>query len=202
MGKPLGNNAPATLAEVETGPSEGSRLQVVRPAYAHSGIPTAEAAIGTAKKAIFARCVVPCSGVLHDVAVANGATVNGEHNVAVFDTGQATATKYSLLWESGKVTAAGASGWQVVGDPNLTVFEGQQLLLAVMNTGTTHTFGTVGNPLAAAFAQLPTNYAPLASGNLPKVLGTHTFSEAKFAQITEAELSTVALPLVLTARIA
>jgi hypothetical protein len=202
MGKPLGNNAPATLAEVETGPSDASRLQLLRPFYAHGGLPTSEAAIGTAKKAIFARCIVPCSGVLHDIAVANGETVNGEHNVAVFDTGQAASGKYTPLWESGKVAAAGEKGWQVVGDPGLTVFEGQQLLLAAMNTGTTHKYGTVGAAVPAGCVTLPAGYAPLSSGNLPKLNGTKTFGEAKFATITEAELTAIALPLVILGRIA
>lgn len=200
--KPLGNNTPATMAELEIGPSESFRLQVARPAYAHSGIPTAEAAIGTAKKAIFARTVVPCSGELHDITIANGATVNGKHVVAVYDTGDAEAGKYTPLWQSAEVSSNGTTAWQIVGDPALQVWEGQQLLFAVMNTGTTNTYGTVSAPLAAGLTTLPANFLPLGSGNSPKVLGTHTFSEAKFAAISEAELTSAALPVVIVGRIA
>lgn len=201
MPKQLGNNVPATIAELEVGAADNYALQLAKP-VASGSIPTGEAAIGTAKKAIFQRVVIPCAGTLHDIAVANGSTVNGKHVVAVFDTGQAKAGKYSPLWQSAEVSASGASAWQVVADPALPVWAGQQLLFAVMNTGTTHTYGTTAAPLAAAVAALPTNYAPLGSGNSPKLTATHTFTEAKFVQIPEAELTAVSGNIVIVGRVA
>lgn len=199
MAKPLGTQAPSYLSQLKIGSGADYITQVAKPLY--SGyLPTAEVAIGTAKKAIFGRVVIPVSGTLHDLTVFNGSTVNGKHNVAIFDTGDATAASYTPLYESGEVSATGASATQVVGDPSLAVVAGQQLLFAVMNTGTTHTYGTVGAALPAA-TELPTGFIPLTSGNKAKLNAKHTFSEAKFVTLTEAELESTAVPIVILGRI-
>jgi hypothetical protein len=194
----------------EAGPSGGSAIgvdaymKIAIPIYARGNpAPIGEEVIGGAFKAVFARVVVPTSGHLHDIAVYNGATVNGNHNVALFDTGTAKAGEYTLLWESGSVEAKGEKAWQVIGDPNHEVTAGEQLLLAIMNSGTTHKFGdcgTITNNITAW--ELPAKYLPLASENLPKLCAKHTYSELKYKTLTEAQMEVGDLNIMILGRIA
>jgi hypothetical protein len=182
--------------------STDAYLGIVRPVYAPGLLPTSESVIGTAKKAIVARCVVPRSGTLHDITVFNAGVVDGNHNVAVFDTGQAAAGKYTPLWESGSVAAAGENLPQVVGDPALAVNLGDELLLAVMNSGTTHKFGQVASGGKAGWFRLPANFIPTNGGALPKTLGLHTYGELKYTAIEEAEMEgTATAPIVILGRV-
>jgi len=169
-------------------------LGVIRPVYAASIIPSTESVIGTGFRAFFARCVVPVTGTLHDITVFNGTVVNGNHNAAVFDTGQASAGSYTPLWESGTVAAAGESKPQVVGDPALAVTAGQHLMLGIMNSGTTHKFGEVPTASHSGWMQLPGNFAPSGGGASPKMLAQHNYAELKFAAITEAEMEVQGTP--------
>lgn len=198
--KQLGSNAPATLNELSVGIPADFVTQIVSPVYARDYLPTAEAAIGTAKKAIFARVTIPCSGVLHDLTVANGETVNGKHVVAVYDTGQAKAGYLTPLYQSKEVSASGEKAWQVVASPELNAYAGEQLLFAVMNTGTTHTYGTK-TAAKPAITELPAEFAATTGGAKPKLNAKHTFAEAKFVQIKESELEVTAEPLIIIGRI-
>jgi len=159
-------------------------------------------AIGTAFRAFFQRVIIPKTGTLHDLAIFNGSTVAGNHNVAVYDTGDASAGHYTPLWSSGSVAATGTNSWQVVGDPALSVTAGQQLLLSFMNDSTTTTFGIGSAYSLSAAAQLPTNFIPTAGGALPKLIGTFTFGSLAYSTLTEANLSASPNPYMVIARIA
>jgi hypothetical protein len=180
-------------------PIEGF-TKVAAPLYMRELRVTTEVAIGTAFRALFARVVIAKTGTLHDIAVANMATVNGNHRVAVFDAG-AAAGSYTPLWQSGNVAAAGEKAWQVIGDPNLAVTAGQVLYFAVMNDGTTHKFGCATGFSAGALAELPPNYMPLTSGNLPKLCARHNYSKAEFATIKEGELENQGTAIAIIGRI-
>jgi hypothetical protein len=169
-------------------------LGIIRPVYAASIIPSTESVIGTAFRAFFARCIVPVTGTLHDITVFNGTVVNGNHNAAVFDTGQAEAGHYTSLWESGSVAAAGENKPQVVGDPALAVTAGQHLMLAIMNSGTTHKFGEVPTASHTGWMQLPGSFAPTGGGASPKMLAQHNYAELKYAAIAEAEMEAQGSP--------
>ena len=195
-------------AEGPTGPEGSSStdtyLGLIRPVYLSSSIlPSEEAINATALKAYFNRIVIPKTGVLHDVTISNGSVVNGNHNVALFDTGQATAGKYTKLWESGSVAAAGEKKWQSRRRPRSSaVVKGEQLLLAVMNSGTTHKFGIAKAAISGAVAELPASFIPTTGGAKPKVLGQHLFTELAFATITEANLEPGGIAVLTIARVA
>jgi hypothetical protein len=152
---------------------------------AESPLIRATEAIATANRGVFQLVRAPKGGSIREVAVWNGATINGEHRVAIFDTGQHVAGKYTVLWESAAVPAAG-EGWQVIGDPALAVEPNALLFFAIMNSGTTHLFGT-GTALVGTTASLPP-----AGYSVPRLLGEHNFGSLSFgaagASITVAQL--------------
>ncbi|HSZ14214.1 MAG TPA: hypothetical protein VK790_09280 [Solirubrobacteraceae bacterium] len=179
-----------------------SYLRIMRPIYAGSLIPSSESIIGTAFRAIFGRVVAPRSGTLHDLTVFNG-FVNGNHNVAVFDTGQTTTGKYTPLWESGSVASAGENKPQVVGSPELAVVSGEEFMFAVMSSSPSQKYGQAPSASHAAWMQLPANFIPTSGGALPKVLAYHNYSELKYAAIAESEMENSATtPLIILGRIA
>jgi hypothetical protein len=173
-------------AALGKGSTFGSALGIMFPIIGgESPLIRATEAIGTANRGVFQLCMVPKNGEIREVAVWNGALINGEHRVAIFDIGQHIAGKYTVLWESAAVAAAG-EGEQVIGDPMLTAKAGDLLFLAVMNSGTTHLFGT-GTALVGTTASL------LAAGwGVPRLLGEHNFGSLSFgaagAAITPAQL--------------
>jgi hypothetical protein len=148
-------------------------------AFGQSVIPTTTAAIGTALRAFFFQIFLPKGAELNVIRIWNGATVNGNHNVALYSA-TPVGGEYELLGESGSVAAAGESAWQKVWEPKLaTKAEGRRLFLAVMNSGTTHTFGILPERANAAAASLP---------EIPRLIGAHTFTELKYSKIKEANL--------------
>jgi hypothetical protein len=151
-------------------------------------IATTTGVIGLAFKAIFQRCIVPNTGKIRDISVWNGATVNGNNRVAVFDVGDAVAGKYTPLWEGAETAMAGANGWQSLGAPELAVEQGQEIMLALMNSGTTATFGLYGSLLNTAAAELPAGYLPVSGGAAPKISAFREYTELKYAAATEAQL--------------
>lgn len=185
-----------TITPVTNPAGTDAALKLLRPVYGPNLIPSTESVIGTAFRAFFCRCVAPITGVLHDLTVFNGTVVNGNHNVAIFDTGQTTAGKYTPLYETGTVAAAGESKPQVIGSPELHVVAGEQYLLAVMNSGTTHKFGSFPTASHNAWYQLPSSFDPVPGTAFPKLLGQHNYAELKYAAISEAELEVEATPLV------
>lgn len=174
--------------------STDAYLGILRPAYAPGIIPTGESVIGVAFRAVLARSVIPVTGILRDITVFNGALVAGNHNVAIYDTGQAEKEVYTPLWESGVVAAAGENKPQVIGSPVLSVVAGQQIMMAVMNDSITHKFGQVQTAGKSGWFQLPGNFIPTGGGTSPKLAGEHTFAELKYLKLKEAELELVASP--------
>lgn len=166
------------------------------------------AAIGTAFKAYFERCIVPSTGHIKDISAWNGATVNGNSRAAILDVGETEAGHYTVLWESGEVAQTGASAWQSLGAPELAVKAGQHVLVALMNSGTTATYGkTATNFVANGNAQLPASYLPTPGGASPKLIGAHTFGSLSFggagAKIAEATVEeTVAAIFMMIGRVA
>lgn len=187
----------------------GATPNVLMPILAQgSPYPATTKLIGTAFKAWFMRAIVPVSGKLKEVSVFNGATVAGNTRVAIFDTGDAVAGKYTLLKQSASTPMSGASVWQTMGaleEPTLTAE--QHVLLAIMTDSTTAIFGysaALANlPFNAAAAQLPTNYMAVPGGAAPKAGGTKTYGSLAYATITEAELEVpgVVLPYTIIGRI-
>lgn len=143
---------------------------------------------GGALVAVFSRAIVPITGKIKDVSVLNGATIAGESNLAIFDTGDAKAGEYTLLAESGAKAHSGANKWQSMGTlGELTVTAGQHVLLMIVNSSTGSYKGTAA--LTTTAAELPTEYLKCVGGASPKLLGEHTFAEIKVATIKEAELT-------------
>jgi hypothetical protein len=169
--------------------------------------PSAAPAIGTAFKAVFQRAIVEADGKIKDVSVWNGAVVNGNTRIAIFDVGEAEAGKYTVLWESASTAQAGENTFQSLGAPELSVTYGQHVLFAVMNSGTTGTYGRAGAaPTSSVASKLPASYLPSAGGAEPKIIGTRTFSELSFGgvgvKITEAQLLASASPCLVIGRVA
>lgn len=108
-----------------------------------SGLPTSVAALAAANRIFSLRCIVPKTGILHDVAVWAGGTQAGNHIAAIYDVGEALAGSITKLWDSGSVTGLGANGWRVIGDPALAVVAGQNICLAFITDSTTATFGRI-----------------------------------------------------------
>jgi hypothetical protein len=184
------------------GESNESSFGFVVPVWAGGRwIPTAVAGIGTANRAVYNLIRLPKKGTLHEVVVWNGGTVNGEHNVAVIDTGQSKAGEYTVLWESKGVKAEGENKWQSLGEPGLGVEEvGRHLFLAIMNSGTTHTFGVQPEAISNAAPLLPAGFA------IPRLMGAHTFGSLSYggagARIEESKLEAFQKAIVIAARIA
>ena len=164
-------------------------------------IPGHTTPMSTAFRAHFRRYIVPTTGHVKAVHAPNGATVAGSFRMAIFDVGEANAGKYTVLWEGAETAMAGASVYQSGGAPELAVSVNQEILIALMSNSTTATYGSEG--LAAeGYAELPTEYMPVAGGAKPKLQGTHTFASLSFggvgATITEAQLglfASVAVPI-------
>jgi hypothetical protein len=184
------------------GESSESSFGFVVPVWAGGRwIPTAIAGIGVANRAVYNLIRLPKKGTLHEVVVWNGGTVNGEHNVAVIDTGQSKAGEYTVLWESKGVKAEGENKWQSLGEPGLGVEEvGRHLFLAIMNSGTTHTFGVQPEAISNAAPLLPAGFA------IPRLMGAHTFGSLSYggtgAHLEESKLEAFQKAIMIVARIA
>ncbi len=147
-------------------------------AFGQTVVPTTTAVSATALRAFFYLIFLPKNAELNVVRVYNGATASANHNAAVY--GEAEGGEFPVLWESGSVAASGASEWQTVGEPKLaTKVTGRRLYLAIMNSGTTHTFGVRPEAANTGAASLP---------KLPRLIGAHTFTELKYVKIKEANL--------------
>ncbi len=155
--------------------------------------------VGTALHAHFTRAVVPVTGTIQDISIVNS-TVLGNANVAIFDTGDAVAGKYTLLAESGSKVQVGKEEFQSMGTlGGLALKAGQHVMLAAMSSGGGNFLGTPEGPIANA---LPSEYLKVAGGASPKLAGEHTYAELKFATIAEAELTVANRGAYVIARIA
>lgn len=184
--------------EVSSYPGQQPALRkLLFPLVYENGVVSGETALGTANKAQFARARAREAGVLKSIWVANGATVAGNTMAAIFDTGQAKAGEYSPLWSGEAVLMAGASKWQMLGEPKLTVTPNQEILLGFMSSSTTATFGRGSALLNAAYSELFENALVLPSGAKPKLAGTRSYTEAKWAAFVEVNLNTTSQPFII-----
>lgn len=180
-------------------------IKLVTPIYSPSPIPNSEKTTGK-YEAIFARVVIPKSGVLHDLSVYQGATSVGKHRVAVYDTGAAKAKGYRLLWQGAEEEHGTLKEWQKLGSPELSVSAEEVLLFAVMNNETTHTYGAASAPSSAISTQLPEGFIATPGETLPKLCGNHTFGALSYGtagitEIEEANLIHSSIPVIIIARI-
>jgi hypothetical protein len=153
-------------------------------------------AIGVANKAWFVLVLVERTGKLKKISVPNGSTVSGTTKVAAFDVGLANGEKFTLLGEA-EAAQSGASKFQSIVFPaEPAVVQGQLLMLAVMNTGTTGLYGIGTNWKSGGFAELPEMANYPATMGLAKETGVHTFAEPKFTTLGKSEIeSAVTAPI-------
>lgn len=92
----------------------------------------------------FCRVTVPRKGTIHDLS-AYIAVQSGNISAAIYDTGNATPSPatYTQLWTTGAISCP-AVGWDILGDPGLSVVEGQQLVFALSADNATVQFANKG----------------------------------------------------------
>lgn len=157
----------------------------------------ASGAILTANLLIMNRVTIPSAGTLRDVAVFVTVT-SGNFIASVYS----AAAPRVRLWTSGSVAVGSANTWQIIGDPGLAVSAGQQLYLSVIADNATAAIARVnGGYPAAAYAQLPTRFAP-ADGAAPKLFSSS--SPGSFtapASVIEGDLTSLAVGYHIIARV-
>lgn len=104
------------------------------------------------------RVIIPKTGTLKGFSVWV-TTASGNCEGAVIDT---TVTTRNVLWSSGSVVVAGASVWQTIGDPNISVTIGQQLDLAFTIDNITASIARAAS--IASLHTLPAAFPVQASG--------------------------------------
>ncbi len=152
------------------------------------------------------RVIVPRDGTLHDVAV-GVAIQSGNLSVAVYDTGDTAGSASSgtrtLLWNSASASCP-AVGWNVIGDPNLAVYENQQLEFLLNADNATASFLRTPALVSAVNAQWPTTFNVVPGAALPKwffqfaSVGTLT---PWAASVTEANVTVFTQASIMIARV-
>jgi hypothetical protein len=143
----------------------------------------------TAKKARFQLLIAPKEGKITKVWVRNGATAAGNTRVGILDTGQAAVGENTLIVQSGEVAQTGAETWQLIELPEHVYTAGRGIMLGVMNSGTTGTYGCATSTLNAKVAELPEG--ALGSGvkvAIPKLVAVHTFAAFEFTSLPVANM--------------
>lgn len=102
------------------------------------------------------RVVIPKAGTLSGFFVFVS-TSSGNIRGAVYDTGQASSTVRTRLWDGG--STASAANWLSLGAPNITVTEGQHVDFAVMADNATAAFGRTA--VLSGVGNLPGGYGSL-----------------------------------------
>jgi hypothetical protein len=179
-----------TGAKGESGTSSPSLMPIFIPVVAGGfPLPAASSAPATANRGFFARAICPKTGKLKALMVWNASTVAGNTRLAIFDTGNATEGKYTLIAQSAAEAMTGESKWQefpIPAEPE--VIAGTEYNFAMMTSSTTATFGTCLAAISGSPYELPEKWLPVAGKALPKLAGAHTFSELAFSTIAEANL--------------
>lgn len=198
----------ATGATGPTGPEgakgagQGAYSGLWVPAWAGNGIPRANAfsAVGTANKAYSALGLVEKTGKIKKIRVANGATINGNTRVAILDVGKATAGKYTVL---GQVSAAQAGAEKFQGlelAEAISVTLGQWIVLGLMNSGTTATYGFGNSFVGEAERLLEGDVTGIAAGmGGPLFSGMKEYGAFEFTTLTAAEMALNVKPPVIYA---
>lgn len=146
-----------------------------------------QAAWPSANRLYGVRVTVPRACVLHDLAI-NVAVASGNVALAIYDTGDASAGTYSHLYLSGSQTCPSTTNaWSVVGaDPALSLYAGQQIIIAMACDNTTASFLKTSYLGVGAF---PASYMPCLGTNNPKPLFLATSAFAPPNTISEANAS-------------
>lgn len=166
-----GTDVEAVLAElqdnIDAGGGGGSTEympvphDVLVPAMTGNLVMVSASASGAANMMKINRYVVRKTGTLKDVAIWCAGT-SGNVRAAVYDVGVATTAVYTRLWD-GSSTATGANQWINMGDPDLSVTAGDHLMIGVVFSDNTATFGR--QIILSGSAELPASYGPAAAGS-------------------------------------
>lgn len=136
----------------------------------------------------FSRMIAPRTGILKDFSYWVG-TQSGNTIAMVYDTGQADATQYTKLWDSGSVAVGGATAWHTVASPNITVIRGRHYFFGIVFDNATAAYGRGVAFGANAAGRLPANFLPDNGSSDRRMAGTLTFgSFAAPATITLAAM--------------
>jgi hypothetical protein len=118
----------------------------------------------TANDARGVRMVMPRAGTIRDMAIFV-MTQSGNVDIGLYDTASGTSSK---IWSSGSVSCGAATAWQIVGDPNQPVTQGQHIDFVLACDNATAAFARCAAPVSNLLVQLPTNYMISPQGALPK----------------------------------
>jgi hypothetical protein len=147
-------------------------------------IPTSTGTISEANRAFLHRAFTQRGGTLKQIYVWSGATKNGKTRLAVFDAGEAENEHITVLWEGAEVEITEENKWILMGEPELPVVENQQLVLGIINSGTTQLFGrSVAIPATAGALTLPSVFLPDSPGVTPKLVGYHKYASTSFGGV-------------------
>jgi hypothetical protein len=157
----------------------------------------------TEHKALFVLAVIKNKGKKLRVYCQNGATVKGHLKVAVLDTGQAEAGKYTVVKEGAEVAQSGVNEPQLLATLEKTSGEwelGEVVLLGVMADNSESTLGAGPNLLNSANSAYPPGACPKGVGNLTVVrvcAQRSTYPSFLFATLSEvtAEATSMAIAL-------
>lgn len=190
--------------EGKQGAGAAGLTKLLLPFHSGNNKPTQSIAPGTAFKAFFCLWVVEANGKLSSVLVPNGATANGETRIGIFDVGAANNKKFTLLTQSAAFTQTGTNSNQVATlAETLTVSAGELLLAAVMNTGTTGTYGFGPSLSNGVLGTMPEGFMASwpSSLGVARTVGVHTFASAAFATLEKTELESTEKCPILTGKI-
>lgn len=134
---------------------------VIAPCHPH--LMTAQTTF-TANDARGVRMVMPRSGTLRDLAIWV-AIQSGNLDIGLYDTLSGTSGK---IYSSTSVACPAANAWQIIGNPNQAVTQGQHIDFVLACDNATAAFGRVGAIVNNAAVQLPTNFMVSPQGALPK----------------------------------
>lgn len=148
------------------------------------------------------RCIVPRSGTLVDLSI-YVSVQSGNIICGVYDTGDASPGNRTSLYNTGSIACPAAGAWAVVGQPNLSVYQGQHLDIGVMADNAVATFP--GQSVTTALTSaLPTNsFFPCVGGAQPKLTwsrapGSFTWN----ATASEAQCAASGTVVFMVARVA
>lgn len=150
-------------------------------------IPSSTGALAASGHCYGCRYVVPKTGTLHDLAIYVG-TSSGNIEVGILDT---TATTRNRLYTTGSIAAPAGNSWRVVGDPALSVTQGDHidLYMSADNTTVTVMRTQTGGPVG--FTPLPANFLVSPLGGAPNYFWDFTGSSIG-STVAESSLAAAA----------
>lgn len=137
------------------------------------------------------RIIIPKAG---NITVAHWyiGVSSGNYKFIIFDTGQASAGNYTVLYVSGSTAVGTADTWSNALNPNLAVTKGQHIMAGIVFDNVTASFGRFFAPDSNARAALPPGFGPAPGSTVRSaVTGTVTFASvaASYSDATLGVLS-------------